>query len=119
MHRSGLKSSVETDYALGHRDAEVVIAGGCLLHDLGMSIHRVDHEVYSLHLAADILDRRYGKPKQKELDFSSPFAALQIWAEILGGGKKPELWCSEPSNIRCSNRCAKPVRPGRSFFDPT
>jgi hypothetical protein len=25
----------------------------------------------------------------------------------------------EPLNIMCSNRCAKPVRPGRSFFDPT
>ena len=56
LHRSGLKSSVETDYALGHRDAEVVIAGGCLLHDLGMSIHRIDHESFSLFLAADALD---------------------------------------------------------------
>jgi uncharacterized protein len=34
----------------------VVIAGGCLLHDLGMSIHRADHEAYSLFLAADHLD---------------------------------------------------------------
>jgi metal-dependent HD superfamily phosphatase/phosphodiesterase len=37
-------------------DAEVVIAGACLLHDLGMSIHRIDHEAYSLFLAADSLD---------------------------------------------------------------
>ncbi len=35
-------------------------------------------------------DRRYGKAKQKEIDLSNPFAALQIWAEILGGGKKTE-----------------------------
>lgn len=35
-------------------------------------------------------DRRYGKDKQKELDLSSPFAAIQLWAEILGGGKKAE-----------------------------
>ena len=26
---------------------------------------------------------------------------------------------SEPLNIRCSNRCAKPVRPGDSSFEPT
>ena len=26
--------------------------------------------------------------------------------------------CSEPLNIRCSNRWASPVRPGVSFFDP-
>jgi hypothetical protein len=25
----------------------------------------------------------------------------------------------EPLNIMCSNRCANPVRPGRSFFEPT
>ncbi len=34
------------------------------------------------------LDRRYGKPKQKQIDLSSPFAAMQLWAEILGSGKK-------------------------------
>ncbi len=56
LHRSGLKSSIETDYAMSHKDAEVIIAGGCLLHDLGMSIHRIDHEAFSLVLAADLLD---------------------------------------------------------------
>ena len=40
LHRDGLKSSIETDYLLSHKDAEVIIAGGCLMHDLGMSIHR-------------------------------------------------------------------------------
>src|ERR1700720_3998938 len=27
--------------------------------------------------------------------------------------------CLEPSNIMCSNKCAKPVRPGNSFAGPT
>ena len=57
LRRAGVTSSVEADYALRPNDAEVVIAAGCLLHDLGMSIHRVDHEAYSLFLAADALDR--------------------------------------------------------------
>jgi protease IV len=35
-------------------------------------------------------DRRYGKSKPKQIDLSNPFAALQIWAEILSGGKKPK-----------------------------
>jgi metal-dependent HD superfamily phosphatase/phosphodiesterase len=39
----------------------VVIAGGCLLHDLGMSIHRTDHESFSLFLAADLLPDLLGK----------------------------------------------------------
>ena len=36
-------------------DAEVVIAAACLFHDTGMSIHRTDHEAYSLFLAAERL----------------------------------------------------------------
>jgi hypothetical protein len=48
--------AIERDYGMKPNDAEVVIAGGCLLHDLGMSIHRVDHESFSLFLAADLLD---------------------------------------------------------------
>jgi metal-dependent HD superfamily phosphatase/phosphodiesterase len=56
LHRAGVASAVETDYAMTAADAEVVIAGACLLHDLGMSVHRVDHEAFSLFLAADHLD---------------------------------------------------------------
>jgi metal-dependent HD superfamily phosphatase/phosphodiesterase len=56
LHRAGVPSAIETDYAMKSSDAEVVIAGACLLHDVGMSIHRVDHEAFSLFLAADLLD---------------------------------------------------------------
>jgi metal-dependent HD superfamily phosphatase/phosphodiesterase len=57
LHKHGVKSAIERDHAMNTSDAEVVIAGACLLHDLGMSIHRVDHEAFSLFLAADSLDR--------------------------------------------------------------
>jgi metal-dependent HD superfamily phosphatase/phosphodiesterase len=56
LRQKGVQASVEVDYGLEAKDAEVVIAAGCLLHDLGMSIHRVDHEAYSLFIAADHLD---------------------------------------------------------------
>ena len=56
LHRAGVQSTIEQDYSMNSSDAEVVIAGGCLLHDLGMAIHRVDHESFSLFLAADLLD---------------------------------------------------------------
>ena len=55
LFRRGVAPSVSTDYAMSERDAEVVIAAGCLLHCVGMSIHREDHERYSLFLAADKL----------------------------------------------------------------
>jgi uncharacterized protein len=56
LRRRNVQSSIEIDYGLTPTDAEVVIAAGCLLHDLGMSVHRTDHEAYSLFLAADHLD---------------------------------------------------------------
>ncbi len=56
LFRRGVEPSVVTDYAMDQRDAEVVVAAACLLHCVGMSIHREDHERYSLFLAADKLD---------------------------------------------------------------
>jgi metal-dependent HD superfamily phosphatase/phosphodiesterase len=56
LFRRGVVPSVVTDYGLSERDAEVVVAAACLLHCVGMSIHREDHERYSLFLSADKLD---------------------------------------------------------------
>ena len=53
--RRGVVPSLVTDFGMTERDAEVVVAAGCLLHCVGMSIHRNDHERYSLFLAADKL----------------------------------------------------------------
>ena len=68
LHKRGVRSAIERDHAMNPSDAEVVIAGACLLHDLGMSIHRVDHEAYSLFLAADslggLLDGVYEEPER-------------------------------------------------------
>jgi metal-dependent HD superfamily phosphatase/phosphodiesterase len=68
LHAAGMQSAVERDHGLGAEDAEVVIAGACLTHDLGMSIHRVDHEAFSLFLAADrlpdLLTPSYEEPER-------------------------------------------------------
>ena len=49
--KAGVEPAMVTDHGMGRRDAEVVVAAGALLHDVGMSIHRTDHEAYSLFLA--------------------------------------------------------------------
>ena len=49
--RAGIQPAMVADHGMGERDAEVVVAGGSMLHDTGMSIHRTDHEAYSLFLA--------------------------------------------------------------------
>ncbi|MBV8431241.1 MAG: HD domain-containing protein [Solirubrobacterales bacterium] len=55
LFRRGVKPSLSVDYGMSERDAEVVIAAACLMHCLGMAIHRDDHERFSLFLAADSL----------------------------------------------------------------
>src|SRR5512134_328484 len=43
----GVQPSLVANYELGPEDAEVVVAAAALLHDVGMSIHRSDHEGFS------------------------------------------------------------------------
>jgi metal-dependent HD superfamily phosphatase/phosphodiesterase len=47
----GVEPSDVSNYKLTVNEAEVIVAAACLLHDTGMSIHRSDHESYSLFLA--------------------------------------------------------------------
>ncbi len=49
--KGGVEPAMVTDHGMRDRDAEVVVAAGALLHDVGMSIHRADHEAFSLFLA--------------------------------------------------------------------
>jgi uncharacterized protein len=55
LFKRGVVPGVVADYGMSERDAEVVIAAACLFHCVGMSIHRTDHEAYSLFLTADKL----------------------------------------------------------------
>jgi metal-dependent HD superfamily phosphatase/phosphodiesterase len=47
----GVQPSIVTNYQMEPADAELVVAGAALLHDVGMSIHRTDHESFSLFVA--------------------------------------------------------------------
>ncbi len=72
----GVQPNIVTDHNLSLEDAEIVVVLASLTHDLGMSIHRMDHEQYSLFLA---------NPKIKELLnglYDVPAAAV-ITSEIL------------------------------------
>jgi metal-dependent HD superfamily phosphatase/phosphodiesterase len=68
LFRRGITPSVVADFGMSERDAEVVIAAGCLMHCVGMSIHRDDHERFSLFLTADklpsLLEGIYEEPER-------------------------------------------------------
>jgi hypothetical protein len=76
MTKGGITPSVVENYAMETHDAEVIVALGALFHDLGMSIHRMDHEAYSLFVAQDKL--RELLPKLYE-----PRQATIIRSEVL------------------------------------
>lgn len=62
----GVVPGVVENYGLTHEDAEVVVVLAALLHDVGMSIHRADHEGFSLFVAqpkvTDLLSELYDVP---------------------------------------------------------
>lgn len=62
----GVEPGVVTNYAMGLDEAEVVVILAALLHDVGMSIHRADHEAYSLFIAqrkvTELLEDLYDVP---------------------------------------------------------
>ena len=64
--KGGVQPAAVTDHGLSDRDAEVIVAAGALLHDVGMGIHRADHESYSLFRAErklrELLDGVYEDP---------------------------------------------------------
>ncbi len=66
-YRAGVQPAMITDHGMEERDAEVVVIAGAMLHDTGMSIHRTDHEAYSLFLAEpklrQLLDGIYSEPE--------------------------------------------------------
>src|SRR3954463_1292985 len=80
LTRRGVVPNVVSDYGMDARDAEVVVASACLLHDSGMSIHRTDHEAYSLFLAADkpgtLLADAYDEPARSVIVAESMHAII-------------------------------------------
>ncbi|HEX9966983.1 MAG TPA: HD domain-containing protein [Solirubrobacterales bacterium] len=98
--KAGVEPAVVADHGMSRRDAEVVVAGGALLHDVGMSIHRADHEAYSLFLASDALDRlladAYQQPERTVI-------AAEILHAIIGHRRRGEPYTLEAGVVRVAD----------------
>jgi len=73
---AGVEPSVITNHSLTAEDAEVIVVLAAALHDLGIAIHRDDHEQYSLIL---------GYPKARQLLsglYEEPALTIMV-AEVL------------------------------------
>lgn len=55
FNKKKIEMSIVKDFGLTYYHAEIVIFLASIMHDLGMSIHRVNHEQFSLFIARDFL----------------------------------------------------------------
>jgi len=98
--KAGVEPAMVADHGMRDRDAEVVVAGGALLHDIGMSIHRADHEEYSLFLAQSALDRLLSEAyKQPE----RTVVAAEILHSIIGHRRRGEPYTVEAGVVRVAD----------------
>ncbi|MFC2174313.1 HD domain-containing protein [archaeon] len=51
----GVKPSIVKNHKMKNDDAEVVVVLAAVLHDIGMTVHRHEHELFSIILAGQIL----------------------------------------------------------------
>jgi metal-dependent HD superfamily phosphatase/phosphodiesterase len=109
LAKAGVVPAMVSDHGMKDRDAEVVVAGGALLHDIGMSMHRTDHEAYSLFLAADRLDElladAYPQPQRSVV-------AAEILHAIIGHRRRGEPYTLEAGVVRVAD--ALDMAQGRS-----
>jgi metal-dependent HD superfamily phosphatase/phosphodiesterase len=107
--KGGIEPAMVTDHGMRDRDAEVVVAGGALLHDVGMSIHRVDHEAYSLFMVQErlqsLLADCYDEPERTVV-------SSEILHAIIGHRRRGEPYTVEAGVVRVAD--ALDMAQGRS-----
>ena len=109
LTKAGVEGALVTDHGLRDRDSEVVVAGGALLHDVGMSIHRVDHEAFSLFLAErklrELLADVYSEPDRTVI-------VSETLHTIIGHRRRGEPYTVEAGVVRVAD--ALDMAQGRS-----
>jgi metal-dependent HD superfamily phosphatase/phosphodiesterase len=107
--KAGVQPAMVADHGMRDRDAEVVVAAGALLHDIGMSIHRSDHEAFGLFLA---------ERKLRELltdiydDDERPIVIAESLHAIIGHRRRGDPYTVEAGVVRVAD--ALDMAQGRS-----
>jgi metal-dependent HD superfamily phosphatase/phosphodiesterase len=100
LDKAGVKGVMVTDHGMSERDTEVVVAGGALLHDVGMSIHRADHEEYSLFLAREalpgLLEGIYREPERS-------IVTAEVLHAIIGHRRRGQPYTVEAGIVRVAD----------------
>ncbi len=98
--KGGIEPAAVSDHGLSDRDAEVIVTAGVLFHDSGMSIHRVDHEAYSLFIAdrklREMLAEIYSEPELTVMVAEAQHC-------IIGHRRKGEPYTLEAAVVRIAD----------------
>jgi uncharacterized protein len=100
LTKAGVEPAMVADHGMSERDAEVVVAGGALLHDVGMSIHRADHEEYSLFLAHEALRRLLADAYR---DPERTIVIAEILHAIIGHRRRGDPYTLEAGVVRVAD----------------
>jgi metal-dependent HD superfamily phosphatase/phosphodiesterase len=99
--KGGIQPAMVTDHGMRDRDAEIVVAAGALFHDVGMSIHRTDHEAYSLFLAErklrELLAEVYKDPAERAVVVAESLHA------IIGHRRRGDPYTVEAGVVRVAD----------------
>ncbi len=87
---AGQEPSIVRHHGLTVQDAEVVVVLGALLHDVGIAVHRAEHEHHSLWVAAPFLRELLRQV------YPDPQARMAVWSDTLHA-------------IICHNRDQRPI----------
>jgi uncharacterized protein len=107
--KGGIEPAMVTEHGMRDRDAEVVVAGGALLHDVGMSIHRADHEAYSLFMVQERLQSLLADVYQEP---ERTVVISEILHAIIGHRRRGEPYTVEAGVVRVAD--ALDMAEGRS-----
>jgi uncharacterized protein len=107
--KGGVEPAMVTDHGMKDRDAELVVAGGALFHDVGMSIHRADHEAYSLFMVQERLDELLGGCYEEP---ERTVVIAEILHAIIGHRRRGEPYTVEAGVVRVAD--ALDMAQGRS-----
>jgi metal-dependent HD superfamily phosphatase/phosphodiesterase len=100
LAKAKVEPAMVADHGMGQRDAEVVVAAGSLLHDIGMSIHRADHEAYSLFLAQGALERLLGDVYEEP---ARSIVIAEAMHAIIGHRRRGEPYTLEAGVVRVAD----------------
>ncbi len=63
----GVQPTIVQEETGTFEDAQLIVMMGCYLHDIGMTVHREEHHIFSVTLAIPIVDRILSKVYPKDI----------------------------------------------------